>query len=159
MKLKYRIWKLTAPNKSEYDRRSRFPLDMLNRDYAFMDRDQMIRVVRTYEESRRPTDDKEFKLVYVHWPGMLAGTMNPNVERYASFGDWTNFEKLPMEPIDAKKWMRPVSWNGSDIPLCVCLQQFIVAKNVNEFYDYSHAIQLNKFPNPLVYGYKEWRRE
>lgn len=123
---------------------------MLRYDAAFIEREPLLRML-SGEGQRK---DNEWKLVYVHLPGYKASIMNPNFERFASFGNWGMecWKQMPTTPIDPKRWFAVLELRYTEFSWHVVtarLDAFVKAKTMYEWYDYCQSIRQGKAPNPL----------
>lgn len=138
MKLKYRMWRLTAPKGSPSQEYSTLPIGMVAAEGAFMKRDALYNALKHAEEGGKRID-QQWDFIYVKRPGFLNGVMNPNMERWESFGTgWGKFRRLPEDPsLDPQDWVTILSLDdhaGVEV-LTASLEDWIAAKNSTAWYD------------------------
>lgn len=141
MKLKHRVWLLAAPKGSPSHQYSTLPLAMIERESAYLRRDQMYNALKHIEDGG-PRKDNEWPIMYVQIPGLRSSVMNPNFERWESFGSgWGKFTRVDnlLPESAAKEIVRDledwVTLICLDPPVTVSLMDFINAKNMNAWYD------------------------
>lgn len=141
MNLKYRIWYLAAPTGSPLNNYSVLPLAMIERESAYIRRDQMYAALNHAAEGGKRVD-QEWPMIYVHTPGMRSTTMDPNVERWESFGPgWGKFHRMDkiLPPLAAQAMLEDlddwVTLVSLDPPATTSLADWVRVKNLYEWQD------------------------
>lgn len=153
MKLKFRIWRLKAPKGSPMQEYSVLPIALLMSEGAFMSRSTLINVLKQVEEGGKRIDH-QWDFIYVQRPGFTSRVMDPNFDRWESFGPgWGKFERvdkaIPQFAVDAymkdsQDWVMLLSLDthvGVE-PITVTLKDWIDAKS---YYAWQDMIQKKRY--------------
>jgi len=134
MKLKYRTWHLKAPAKCKLDLYSRFPVAMIEQEPAYLTRAVMQETLAHASEGGLRVA-QEWTLVYVQIPGYKTSIMNPDFDRWNSFGNWDDFTQLPNTALDLKDWVTIVDLTNIDSPVLVTLEEWVRTKTLYAWRD------------------------